>query len=67
MCACALKQAANFFARDALRNALRGEHVVEEMLLGDLWRPCTGQPADEDLHPCTDLPECPEDNWVHIA
>jgi hypothetical protein len=34
----------NFFVHDALRDALRGEHVVEEATaLGDLWRPCTGQ------------------------
>jgi hypothetical protein len=46
----------NFFAQDALPDALRGEHVVEETLLGDMWRPCIGQLADEDLHPCTDLP-----------
>jgi hypothetical protein len=57
----------NSFAQDALRDALRGEHVVEETLLGDLWRPCPGKPADEDLHPCTDLPIGPEDDRVHLT
>jgi hypothetical protein len=26
-----------------------------------------GQLADEDLHPCTDLPIGPEDNRVHLG
>jgi hypothetical protein len=56
-----------FLAQDALCDAFRGEHVVQEILISDLWRPCAiGQPADENLHPCTDLPVRPEDDRVHL-
>jgi hypothetical protein len=37
--------------------------------LGDLWRPCAIQPADEDLRPCIDLPPYApaEDNRVYFT
>jgi hypothetical protein len=58
----------DFIAQDALCDAFRGEYVVQEILISDLWRPCIGPPANEDLHPCTDLPVGgPEDDRVHLT
>jgi hypothetical protein len=32
----------DFLPQDAPRDALRGEHVVQEILISDLWCPCIG-------------------------
>jgi hypothetical protein len=44
MCACALKQAAPISSRRMLlaMPSLRGEYVVQEILISDLWCPCIG-------------------------
>ena len=57
----------DFLPYDAPRDALRGEYVIQEILISDLWCPCIGQLTDEDLHPFTDLPIGPEDDRVHLT